>query len=167
VQVVGLPELALAPNLALAISAGIAADPTLAPTVPRVILLTMTEIVAVLQNGKRRAPGIPWDARGVLDIVVGEDATITVHLVEPDGTPVVLDFPSGDKITMTARPSASASPWATIALVATATRGVYAAPIPASTFKPVGAALGVCDVTIVRQTLTSRVWGLSTLVLTL
>lgn len=107
----------------------------------------IVDVTAVVENGKRRAPGVPRDTRRPLRLVAGADVTMRILLLEPDGTPMPLAYQNGDALLVTARTDVDGAKFFGVFASADPTmRGRHLVQIAGATTKRIGIRRGVWDV---------------------
>lgn len=173
---IGLPVRGrLARGAALSISlatGGVLAPTSPVPTPPPVPPTPLADpvgrvvnVTAVLDDGSRRAPGIPLDTRRPLRLVASEDAVVKIALVTPDGAPVALDLANGDSLVVAVRETSSSTPRLSVGAVRQVSRrrGLYVATIAAGALRQVAGRTVQWFMTATRGGKSFRVVGVSEL----
>lgn len=107
----------------------------------------IVDVTAVWETGKRRAPGVPRDTRRPLRLVAGADVTMRITLLEPDGSPVALNFGAADTLLVTGRFGVGgAKMFGVYAAADVAQRGRYSAKLAGSVTRRAGGRRGSWDV---------------------
>lgn len=118
------------------------------PPAPSTAPLHVIDVVAVVEDGSRRAGHVPHDPRKPLIVRAGEPTRLRVSLVRADGAPVRIVTADGDSLVAVAAATSTSSPWFRRAATQGPSRGVYYVDLLATDTKNLGGARGGWDLAV-------------------